>query len=92
MTSTVFPFSHLRHNSTFFLGAFLHFITGVDTLELYQQANARLWRQGQMDIVVIHHIITADTIDERIMSALSKKEKTQSALIDAVKANLEVSK
>ena len=62
------------------------------SLELYQQANARLWRQGQTDTVVIHHIIAADTIDERIMSALSKKEKTQSALIDAVKANLEVSK
>ena len=61
------------------------------SLELYQQANARLWRQGQTaDTVVIHHIIAAHTIDERIMSALRKKEKTQSALIDAVKANLEV--
>ena len=61
------------------------------SLELYQQANARLWRQGQKaDTVVIHHIISANTIDERIMSALRKKEKTQSALIDAVKANLEV--
>ena len=48
-------------------------------------------RQGQTaDTVVIHHIIAANTIDERIMSALRKKEKTQSALIDAVKANLEV--
>ena len=61
------------------------------SLELYQQANARLWRQGQTaDTVVIHHIIAANTIDERIMSALRMKEKTQSALIDAVKANLEV--
>ena len=61
------------------------------SLELYQQANARLWRQGQTaDTVVIHHIIATNTIDERIMSALRKKEKTQSALIDAVKANLEV--
>ena len=60
------------------------------SLELYQQANARLWRQGQTDTVIIHHIIAADTIDVRIMSALSRKEKTQSALIDAVKANLEV--
>jgi SNF2 family DNA or RNA helicase len=59
-------------------------------LELYQQANARLWRQGQKDTVVIHHILAANTIDERIMTALSKKEKTQSALIDAVKADLEV--
>ena len=61
------------------------------SLELYQQANGRLWRQGQKsDTVVIHHIIAKDTIDERIMSALLKKDKTQTALIDAVKANLEV--
>lgn len=63
------------------------------SLELYQQANARLWRQGQKDqTVVIHHIITKNTIDERIMSALQKKERAQSALIDAVKADLEVRK
>lgn len=61
------------------------------SLELYQQTNARLWRQGQTaDTVVIHHIITKNTIDERIMNALKKKDKTQSALIDAVKADLEV--
>lgn len=60
------------------------------SLELYQQANARLWRQGQNDTVVIHHIITKNTIDERIMAALKAKDKAQSALIDAVKANLEV--
>lgn len=60
------------------------------SLELYQQANARLWRQGQKETVVIHHIIAEGTIDERIMVALSKKEKTQSALIEAVKADLEV--
>ena len=61
------------------------------SLELYQQTNARLWRQGQKaQTVVIHHIIANDTIDERIMSALRRKDKTQSALIDAVKANLEV--
>lgn len=63
------------------------------SLELYQQTNARLWRQGQTaDTVVIHHIVSAGTIDERIMAALRKKEKSQSALIEAVKANLEVSK
>ena len=63
------------------------------SLELYQQANARLWRQGQKaDTVVIHHIIAAGTIDERIMAALQKKDQSQSALIDAVKANLEVTK
>ena len=59
------------------------------SLELYQQTNARLWRQGQKsETVVIQHIITEGTIDERILKALSDKDSTQSALIDAVKANL----
>ena len=54
------------------------------SLELYQQTNARLWRQGQQsDTVVIHHIITTGTIDEQIMAALERKDRTQSALIDA---------
>ena len=61
------------------------------SLELYQQTNARLWRQGQeADTVVIHHIITKDTIDEQIMAALQRKDRTQAALIDAVKAQLGV--
>ena len=61
------------------------------SLELYQQTNARLWRQGQTaDTVVIHHIIAKGTIDENIMTALRKKDKTQSALIEAVKANLKI--
>lgn len=58
------------------------------SLELYQQTNARLHRQGQKETVVIHHIIAKGTIDEDVMKALSRKEKTQNALIDAVKANL----
>lgn len=59
------------------------------SFELYSQTNARLWRQGQTaDTVVIMHIITADTIDEDILKALQRKDKTQSALIAAVKANL----
>ena len=58
------------------------------SLELYQQTNARLHRQGQKDTVVIHHIIAKGTIDEDVMKALRRKEKTQDALIDAVKANL----
>lgn len=59
------------------------------SLELYQQTNARLWRQGQTSgTVVIQHIITKGTIDERILKALSKKELTQNALIDAVKAEV----
>lgn len=60
------------------------------SLELYQQTNARLHRQGQKETVVIHHIIAKGTIDEQVMKALRKKEKTQDALIDAVKANLKV--
>lgn len=58
------------------------------SLELYQQTNARLWRQGQKDTVVIHHIIAKDTIDEDVMLALKRKDKTQTALIDAVKARI----
>lgn len=63
------------------------------SLELYQQTNARLWRQGQRaDTVVIHHIIAQGTIDEQIMQALEDKDRTQAALIHAVKAQLEVQK
>lgn len=58
------------------------------SLELYQQTNARLWRQGQKNTVVIHHIIAKDTIDEDVMKALQLKEKTQTDLIDAVKARI----
>ena len=59
------------------------------SLELYQQTVARLWRQGQSsNTVVIQHIIAEDTIDERILAALRRKDATQAALIEAVKANL----
>ncbi len=59
------------------------------SLELYQQTNARLWRQGQVSrTVVIRHIITKDTVDERIMRALVNKEVTQDSLLEAVKAEL----
>jgi len=61
------------------------------SLELYQQTVARLWRQGQnAETVVVQHIITKGTIDHRIMKALSQKEHTQTALIDAVKADLKI--
>lgn len=62
------------------------------SLELYQQTNARLWRQGQNETVIIHHIITKGTIDEDIMRALRRKEKVQSDLIAAVKAKLKEGK
>ena len=59
------------------------------SLELYQQLNARLWRQGQKNsTVIIHHIITAGTHDEDVLRALERKDMGQAALIDAVKAQL----
>ncbi len=59
------------------------------SLELYQQTNARLWRQGQADkTVIIQHIVAKDTIDERILNVLEHKDGTQAALIEAVKADL----
>ena len=59
------------------------------SLELYQQTNARLWRQGQTArTVVIQHLITKGTVDEQIIKALETKDTSQSALISAVKANL----
>lgn len=60
------------------------------SLELYQQANARLWRQGQQsETVVIQHIVTKGTVDEKILKALTEKDKTQTALMSAVRAELE---
>ena len=59
------------------------------SLELYQQTNARLWRQGQQsETVVIQHLITKGTIDERILKALTQKEQTQTALMTAVRAEI----
>lgn len=63
------------------------------SLELYTQTVDRLFRQGQKsETVSVIHIVTKDTIDGRIVKALKDKDATQTALIDAVKANLEVSK
>lgn len=58
------------------------------SLELYQQTNARLWRQGQSEVVTIHHILCRDTVDEDVMAALEQKDVTQEKLIAAVKARL----
>lgn len=58
------------------------------SLELYQQLNARLWRQGQKHTVVIHHIVTKGTHDEDVMRALDKKDVRQTALIEAVRARI----
>ncbi len=59
------------------------------SLELYEQTIARLWRQGQKSrTVVVEHIVAVDTVDESILKALKAKDKTQSALIEAVKAEI----
>jgi SNF2 family DNA or RNA helicase len=58
------------------------------SLELYQQCNARLWRQGQKKTVTIQHIVTKGTIDEDVLLALECKELTQEALLKAVKARI----
>lgn len=54
------------------------------SLDLYEQANARLDRSGQMHEVVVHHLVAMGTIDERIMQVLSTKGNMQQALLDAV--------
>ena len=58
------------------------------SLELYQQCNARLYRQGQQRTVVIQHIITKDTIDEDVLEALEHKDMEQEKLLNAVKARI----
>ena len=55
------------------------------SLELYQQANARLHRQGQSHPVIIHHLIAAGTVDEQVMRALKAKDTSQAALLAALK-------
>lgn len=58
------------------------------SLELHQQTNARLWRQGQKETVVIHHLVAKGTLDEKVMAALEKKDCGQSALVEAVRARI----
>lgn len=58
------------------------------SLELYEQANARLYRQGQKENVIIHHLVTEGTIDENVMKALARKALTQNDLMQAVKARI----
>ena len=68
-------------------GSHIVFFGQIWSLELYQQTVARLWRQGQKSkTVVVQRIVAKDTVDERILKALSEKDVTQSALIEAVKA------
>lgn len=58
------------------------------SLELYQQANARLHRQGQKESVIIHHLVSKGTVDEDVMKALGNKEINQNTLLEAVKARI----
>ncbi|WP_443660134.1 SNF2-related protein [Clostridium algidicarnis] len=60
------------------------------SLELYQQANARLHRQGQKEKVIIHHLVSRNTVDEDVMRALNAKEINQNTLLEAVKARLKI--
>lgn len=59
------------------------------SLELYQQANARLYRQGQKQPVYIHHLVVVGSVDEDVMAALEKKDDCQTALLEALKARVE---
>ena len=59
------------------------------SLELYEQANARLWRQGQKDTVIVHHLVAKGTMDERVIHALRDKSAGQEALLEAVKARID---
>ena len=59
------------------------------SLELYQQANARLHRQGQRHTVYVHHLLSAGTVDEDVMSALQSKGDCQTALLEALKARVD---
>ena len=69
-------------------GSTIVWFSQVWSLELYQQLNARLWRQGQKHTVVIEHLVTEGTVDEDILRAIEKKDNTQEAMINAVKARI----
>ena len=67
-------------------GHILIWFSLIWSLEMYQQTNARLWRQGQTEVVTAHHIVCKDTVDEDVIKALEHKNMTQQKLIAAVKA------
>ena len=62
------------------------------SLELYQQFNARLYRQGQKQRTIIHHIVASGTHDEDVVKALKSKDKTQNSLMNSIKAKIETYK
>ena len=71
-------------------GHILIWYSMIWSLEMYQQMNARLWRQGQKEVVTAHHIVCRDTVDEDVLKALEHKDTTQQNLIAAVKAHLTI--
>ena len=71
-------------------GHILIWFSMIWSLEMYQQTNARLWRQGQKEVVTIHHIVCRGTVDEDVLKALEHKDTTQQNLIAAVKAHLTI--
>lgn len=72
-----------------FGGNHVIWFTPTWSLELYQQANARLHRQGQTQRVIIHHLIVEGSVDEDVMRALDGKADTQDALMQSLKARIE---
>lgn len=58
------------------------------SLELYQQANARLDRQGQVKPVIVHHLVVSGTMDEDVMKSVENKAERQEALMEAIKARI----
>ena len=71
-------------------GHILVWFSMIWSLEMYQQTNARLWRQGQKEVVTVHHIVCKDTVDGDVLKALEHKDTTQQNLIAAVKAHLTI--
>ncbi len=69
-------------------GHILIWFSQVWNLEYVQQTNARLWRQGQTEVVTIHRILCKGTVDEAVLKAIDEKDATQERLISAVKAQL----
>ena len=69
-------------------GHILIWFSLIWSLDFYAQTTARLWRQGQKEVVTVHHIVCRDTVDEDVLKALEHKDTTQQNLIAAVKAHL----
>ena len=59
------------------------------SLEYYQQANARLHRQGQTRAVIVHHLMVEGTVDEKVYKSLQRKENVQEGLLQALKGKYE---